>query len=141
MRLERDLLAGGSVRVTPPVRALVVSHDPAPDVLEVPAAEDVAADLGMAPHLLPLLFVQRAGLPKDGVGEADHADVVEPAGDLHPAHVPRPEAELAREHSRIAAHRLGVVGRARVAQVDRVGQAEQILQNAPRGRLHRHRSR
>src|SRR3954447_17963140 len=127
-RLEGNLLAYEPRRVAAAVLAFVVGEDPAADVLEVATAEDVGADLGMAAHLHPLLFGQRSGLAKDGVGKAHLADVVQLAGDLDTPDVPGPEPELCRDHARVAANGPRVVGCSGVAEVDRLRQREQRVE-------------
>ena len=68
---------------------------------------------------------ERAGLLEDRVGQADLADVVEHARHLDALHALGRKSQLGRDQAAVAAHGPRVVGRAGVAQVERLGERHQ----------------
>src|ERR671923_108248 len=118
-RGERNRLAGEAVGVAAAVHSLVARpRDLEDDRREPDAAEDVLRDDGVAPHHLPFLVGQRAGLVEDRLGDADLADVVEQRADLDRVEIRADVAETARELHRDRGNPLGVLAGGAVLRLD-----------------------
>src|SRR5580704_9531035 len=119
-RLERDLVADGSLRVPPAVDPLVVRTDPIGDVGEAGVLEDARADLRMAHDLPPLGLVQGPRLVQNRVGDAELAEVVKDTGGVDALDAALGHIERERGLAGVRADRAGVPRGAGVAHVERL---------------------
>ena len=122
-RLERDLVGGQPARVAAAVEALVVGEHPGGDVAQARRARGSARrSPGGGVISLHSASVERAGLVQDRVGDPELAEVVQHAGGLQ-AVDPRGASPSAAAVSRAnRADGARVLGRAGVAQVERLGE-------------------
>ena len=108
---EGDVVAADAARVAGAVVLLVVvADDLARAAQEVDLRHDLRPELGVAPHDVPLLGRQRAGLREDRVGDLELPDVVEHRAELEVADAVGAEVHLRREARAERAHALAVVG-------------------------------
>jgi len=124
LRLQWNLVPGDGARVPTAVGSLVMSVDPALDVVEARAAEDPSADLRVLAHLVELLRGESAGLAQDRVGHADLSDVVEHAGKAEALGAVGAQPQLAGHELGVPADRLRVPRGSVVAHVECLGEVE-----------------
>ena len=121
-RLERDLVASESVGVAASVDVLVVMEHPARFLVELGGLDDGITDVNVSAHRGGLVGVQRSGLAKDPVRDADLPDVVQQTGQPDPLEPIGVEAELLADQHTQLRDGLAVVPCSLVLRVDRAGE-------------------
>ena len=107
------------MRVAASVDVLVVVEHPSRLLVELGGLDDGVADVHVSAHRGGLVGVERSGLPKNPVRDADLADVVQQPGEPDPLEPIGVEAELLADQDAQLRDGLAVVARPCVLGVDR----------------------